>query len=735
MSDAHRFPYCWKRADLANVKKHGHSVFSTFACGGGSSFGYKMAGFDVIGCNEIDKEMIAFYKANHNPKFPFLAPIQEFKKREDLPPELFNLDILDGSPPCFPAGTPVRTVRGDVPIESVRVGEKVLCHDGRYGVTIKTMCREDCGPMVSLDFKYGREQVVATPEHPFMVRRRGSEYRGRSLVKNYAEPKWCSAGEVKRGDLVLEPFQVDREIPEMPQVNVYYGTRVGMFGRRAEVPVSSLGFAWVVGLYLAEGHLRGREPDGVRKGPTRREVIFSLNEGEVDGLRTKMEELGWPSHKSRNGKSVFRLSMSNLDLWAVLGWFGKGASNKVIPEWCHAMPVEWQARVLDSYFKGDGYEYANIRSGAVSVKADTVSRRLAFGIARMVSRVHGVVASVKKVAEPRKMLIQGRLVSCKETWNVGWRRGGFGRSRPGMVDDRGVWIPVRKVGITNPDSREVYNLSVMGQETYIAGGFAVHNCSNFSMAGSREEAWGKKKKFREGQQEQFLSDLFFEYLDLVDKLRPKVAVAENVKGMLIGNAKGYCKLICDRFAEIGYDVQLFLLNAATMGVPQARERVFFIARRRDLGMAPLKMEFREAPIRFKDVAASLPFQDLAGTGANMVDRAYWHRTRPGDAYSSVSGGSYFNWVRLSMDRVSPTVAATENMKHPDELRHLSWVEICLIGSYPYDYDFNGVVRSKRVYCIGMSVPPVMMAQIAAQIAEQCFGVPADQINEPWKSKS
>ena len=40
-----------------------------------------------------------------------------------------------------------------------------------------------------------------------------------------------------------------------------------------------------------------------------------------------------------------------------------------------------------------------------------------------------------------------------------------------------------------------------------------------------------------------------------------------------------------------------------------------------------------------------------------------------------------------------------------------------------------------MYCIGMSVPPVMMAQIAAQIAEQCFGVPADQINEPWKSKS
>jgi DNA (cytosine-5)-methyltransferase 1 len=62
--------------------------------------GYKLAGFDVIGCNEIDPKMMAAYRANHNPKHSYLEPIQTFKNREDLPPELFDLDILDGSPPC-----------------------------------------------------------------------------------------------------------------------------------------------------------------------------------------------------------------------------------------------------------------------------------------------------------------------------------------------------------------------------------------------------------------------------------------------------------------------------------------------------------------------------------------------------------------------------------------------------------------------------------------------------------
>ena len=42
--------------------------------------GYKLAGFDVIGCNEIDHRMMYTYCQNHDPKYPFLELIQEFKK-------------------------------------------------------------------------------------------------------------------------------------------------------------------------------------------------------------------------------------------------------------------------------------------------------------------------------------------------------------------------------------------------------------------------------------------------------------------------------------------------------------------------------------------------------------------------------------------------------------------------------------------------------------------------------
>lgn len=83
-------------------ERNGLKVFSCFACGGGSTMGYKLAGFDVIGDLEIDKRMNSIYLANHNPKHNFVMDIREFNEIDDsqIPKELFDLDILDGSPPC-----------------------------------------------------------------------------------------------------------------------------------------------------------------------------------------------------------------------------------------------------------------------------------------------------------------------------------------------------------------------------------------------------------------------------------------------------------------------------------------------------------------------------------------------------------------------------------------------------------------------------------------------------------
>lgn len=102
----HKFPYNWRLSEAKFTKDKG-KVFSCFACGGGSTMGYKLAGFDVIGCNEIDAKVNRCYVANHSPRYNFLEDIRTLRERErELPPDLYNLDILDGSPHAPPSPLP-----------------------------------------------------------------------------------------------------------------------------------------------------------------------------------------------------------------------------------------------------------------------------------------------------------------------------------------------------------------------------------------------------------------------------------------------------------------------------------------------------------------------------------------------------------------------------------------------------------------------------------------------------
>ena len=62
--------------------------------------GYKLAGYNHLGGVEIDSKIANLYQSNLSPKYLYVEDIKEFIKREPIPDELYQLDILDGSPPC-----------------------------------------------------------------------------------------------------------------------------------------------------------------------------------------------------------------------------------------------------------------------------------------------------------------------------------------------------------------------------------------------------------------------------------------------------------------------------------------------------------------------------------------------------------------------------------------------------------------------------------------------------------
>ena len=240
-------------------------------------------------------------------------------------------------------------------------------------------------------------------------------------------------------------------------------------------------------------------------------------------------------------------------------------------------------------------------------------------------------------------------------------------------------------------------------------------CSTFSMAGSREKAWGIEKQFREGQKMQTLDDLFFVFLDTVAKLKPKIVLAENVAGLVYGNAKGYVREILAQFRELGYDVQLFKLNAAFMDVPQKRERVLFIANR--MGYPAIKLNFNHTTIQFRSVRTT------QGKEVSPTSQLYSRLklVKSGDRNMSTmmkrvyGKNSNFSTVLVADNRVCNTVTSSGSFVRMADKKLFSDGDFINVQSFPQDYDFCG---NSVQYVCGMSVPPNMMANIAMEVWKQ-----------------
>ena len=323
--------------------------------------------------------------------------------------------------------------------------------------------------------------------------------------------------------------------------------------------------------------------------------------------------------------------------------------------------------------------------------------------------------------------------SCGGGSTMGYKLAGFDVLGNVEIDEK-----INKIYVANHNPKYNYNMDIRDfnklekypDELYdidILDGSPP--CTSFSMAGNREADWGKEKQFAEGGKLQTLDDLFFDFIRTAEILKPKIIVAENVTGLIKGNAKGYCNLIIQQLKTIGYDVQMFLLNSATMGVPQSRERVFFIAKRNDLGVPNLILQFDEKPVKFgevrseKGVEVSSHRQELLKHMRKTDKRLLDISMRIRNKYSQ------FNTRIVHDSDICYTVMTKGDFIRGYDKTEFSISDIINVSSFPQDYDFrvnassgkpeHGVHKDSKVsFICGMSVPPLMMNRIAEQVKLQ-----------------
>ena len=240
----------------------------------------------------------------------------------------------------------------------------------------------------------------------------------------------------------------------------------------------------------------------------------------------------------------------------------------------------------------------------------------------------------------------------------------------------------------------------------MAGGFP---CQAFSFA-------GKSLGFADTR-----GTLFYEYARLIDQVKPRLVLGENVKGLLNHDNGRTLSVIVRELENLGYRVAFKVLRAQFLDVPQKRERLIIFGIRRDQESDFLFPVEKDYTIDLRAALQGVPKsegQKYSDSKAKIMDLipegGYW-RDLPDGLQRKYMGGSYFLGGgktgmarRLSWDEPSLTLTCNPAQKqtercHPRETRPLTIREYARIQTFPDEWEFAGSASSQYKQ-IGNAVP-------------------------------
>lgn len=198
------------------------------------------------------------------------------------------------------------------------------------------------------------------------------------------------------------------------------------------------------------------------------------------------------------------------------------------------------------------------------------------------------------------------------------------------------------------------------------------------------------------------SGLYRAMVEVVRKTKPKVFIAENVKGLLMKHNKASLKQIIDDFTSLGYNLSYKLYHAVEYGVPQTRERVMIV------GTKPGVKKFEHPAAIYPPemwITAEQALKDLEKLPSNSNFSHIWSLAK-----KSPEQGSRM----LKANRAGYTVRAECHGNihfHYKLSRRMSMREAARIQSFPDSFIFDAKLRETERQ-IGNAVPPVLAWHIA-----------------------
>lgn len=231
-------------------------------------------------------------------------------------------------------------------------------------------------------------------------------------------------------------------------------------------------------------------------------------------------------------------------------------------------------------------------------------------------------------------------------------------------------------------------------------------------------------------------NLYKYFVKAVKTKKPKVFVAENVKGLLTANGGKAIKQIMEDFAKEGYKIYYNLFNFADYKVPQLRQRVVIVGVRNDIDFEFIKPKPLVDPEHY--VTSGEALKGVEKALFNNEHMNIKEKTRKmlslipeGKNFSAIPKTSPYYvkgmishvYRRLDRNKPSTTIIAGGGGGtwgyHFEEPRPLTNRERARLFGYPDDFEFSGSVTEVRRQ-IGNSVPPPA-AKVIAEALKPIFG--------------
>ncbi len=373
---------------------------------------------------------------------------------------------------CVDYLTEIQVNPGLKPINQITVGELVLTHSGEYKPVTKVWDMSYSGPLYRI-YAFGKpEPLSCTEDHPIIaVSRPVSKRKDGRLLRVTAPLEFHKPGELKPGDYLVSPIihkviHTDRYEKDVP---MYRG---GKTVRRQSLDASPELFR-LVGYYYAEGSC-----DGGRR------VNFDFNQNERDTYARDCGDLaakffGKECKIKKNGEHGIRLVLDSAIAEDFFSQFGKGAANKKMPDWVFfAEPVK-QVELLKGEWQGDGCRVKQARQKYLNIT--TTSKALAFQLQSVYARL-GIVATIDSEHSPNRLRsyhvnVFGQwAIKLAKMWNVDFEYNPSKHADKFHIDDRYVYLPIRKIEVEQVIDHHVMDVTVQDDHTFAPLGLATSNC-------------------------------------------------------------------------------------------------------------------------------------------------------------------------------------------------------------------------------------------------------------------